>query len=108
MPASCFAQGAQTELLFPPIHNPFPRSLAYNLKPSTFTNLKKLTRREPFPSILWKNLYIHRLRGRCHFAACGIMEDEERSSIMPSTFTNLKKPPRREPFPFAFIKNLLI
>ncbi len=47
--ASCFAQGALTELLFPPIHNPFPRSLAYNLKPSPFTNPKKLTRREPFP-----------------------------------------------------------
>ena len=62
MPASCSAQGALTELLFPPIHNPFPRSLAYALKPSTFTNPKKLTRREPFPSILWKkSAYPHRM-----------------------------------------------
>ena len=51
MPASCSAQGARTELLFPPFHNLFPRSLAYALKPSPFTNPKKITRREPFPSI---------------------------------------------------------
>ena len=64
MPASCSAQGALTELLFPPFHNLFPRSLAYALMPSTFTNPKKLTRREPFPSIFLTKFVYYSCMGK--------------------------------------------